>query len=92
MAILIVTYDLNKEPSSDDYANIIGVIKSGKNWARLSESCYAMSTEFSPMVVYEKLKPFLDDGDKILVFTATPPYFGQHSKEVIDWLGKKFGV
>lgn len=89
MAVLIVSYDLNKEPSSEDYKSIISVIKSEKNWARLSESCYAMSTSQSPKNVYDQLKPFLDDGDKLLVFTANEPYFGQHSKDVIDWLSKK---
>lgn len=89
MRVLIVTYDLNSEPSSSSYNSVLQVIKSEKNWAKLSESSYAMHTEMSPQVVYEKVKPYLDSNDNFLVLTLTRPYFGRHSKEVIEWLDQK---
>ncbi len=89
MAILLVTYDLNKEPTSKEYQGILGVIKAEGVWARLSESSYAMDTQMSPQQVYEKMKPYLDNDDHLLVITLKQPYYGQHSKDVIDWLDSK---
>ncbi|MGF6700551.1 hypothetical protein OKW38_005163 [Paraburkholderia sp. MM5496-R1] len=86
MSVLIVTYDLIKETHKENYENILGVIKKEGNWARLSESCYAIRTDKTPQTVYEQVKPFLHERDHLLIFTATRPYFGWHSKEVIDWL------
>jgi hypothetical protein len=89
MPLILVTYDLNKEKSSENYNNVLNVIKSEKNWARLSESCYVMDTNLTPQQIYSKVKPFLDTNDMLLAFPIKKPYFGQHSKEVIDWLSKK---
>lgn len=89
MSILIVTYDLNKERNTAGYEGVLSVIKGGGNWAKLSESCYAMDTSLSPQTIYEKVKPFLDAGDCLMVVTATSPYFGQHRPKVIDWLSGK---
>lgn len=90
MKILIVTYDLNKENKSEAYSSILDIIKSEKNWAKLSESSYAMHTNMTPQMVYERAKPYIDENDHFMVFTLTKPYFGRHSKAVIDWLQSKF--
>lgn len=87
MSVLIVTYDLVKAKSSGQYEDILSVIKKDQNWARLSESCYAIRTTRSPSDVYFELKKYIDDNDSVLIFTADNPYYGQHSKEVIEWLG-----
>jgi hypothetical protein len=89
MQVLIVTYDLKKEPNSENYSAILSVIKGEKNWAKLSESSYAMHTTMTPQLVYERVKPYLDQNDEFLVITLTKPYFGRHSKAVIDWLRGK---
>lgn len=89
MTVLIVTYDLIKQVNSEAYASILNIIKSEKNWARLSESSYAMHTNMTPQDIYEKAKPYLDENDDFMIFTLTCPYFGRHSKEVIDWLETK---
>ena len=88
----ILTYDLNKEKSKADYDGFYEVIKSYPSWARLSESSYAIETSDSPQAIYNKLKPYIDDNDNVLILTLTPPYWGQHSKEVIDWLQKRLSV
>jgi hypothetical protein len=89
MQVLLVTYDLNSEPTSEGYKAILNVIKSEKNWAKLSESSYAMHTAMSPQLVYERVKPHLDANDNFLVLTLSKPYFGRHSKAVIEWLSSK---
>ena len=89
MAILLVTYDLNKEPDSDGYKEILKIIKEGGSWARLSESSYAIETNSTPFQVYNKLKPHLDNNDKLVVITLHKPYYGQHDTKVIEWLDAK---
>lgn len=89
MAILLVTYDLIRESHSENYEKILAVIKSGGSWARLSESSYAMETSMSPETVYNQVKPYLTQRDRLLVLTLKTPCFGYHDKEVIDWLDSK---
>lgn len=86
MSVLIVTYDLINETHKENYEKILGVIKGEGNWAKLSESCYAIRTNKTPEAVYEQLKPFLHERDHLLAITATRPYYGWHSKQVIEWL------
>ena len=88
MNIRIITYDLNKELNSDDYKGIITYIKQ-HNWARLSESSYAIETTKTPQLIYNDISKYLDDGDRVLILTLTTPYYGVHQKEVIDWLAAK---
>ena len=89
MNVLIVTYDLVKEANSEVYTSILNVIKSEKNWAKLSESSYAMYTDMTPQMVYEKARRYIGESDNFMIFTLTSPYFGRHSKEVIKWLQAK---
>lgn len=88
MSVLLVTYDLDKEPNSDDYKKILKIIKEYA-WARLSESSYAIETNSSPKQIYSRIEPHLDQGDHILIITLKKPYYGYHSKEVIKWLDKR---
>jgi len=83
MSTLIVTYDLNKEIKRP---NILGEIKKGGNWAKLSESSYAISTTETPYQVYQRLEPYLDGNDNCYVMTLNAPFYGQGPKEVNEWL------
>lgn len=84
MTVLIVTYDLNKEtkrpPLLADLKKLYPI------WAKLSESSYAIKTEATPQAVYDSVQKHLDGNDALLVVTLKQPYYGQSSKEVIDWL------
>jgi hypothetical protein len=88
MAIRLITYDLNKETTSEDYKSILSYIKE-HDWARLSESSYAIETTKTPKTVYGDLEGFLDAGDDLLVLTLSSPYSGIHRKEVVEWLASK---
>lgn len=90
MTVLLVTYDLTPATSAKNHGNILEAIKQEGNWARLSESSYAIhTTTTSPTQLYERVKPYIVAGDKLLVITLSKPYMGQHSKEVVDWLASK---
>lgn len=94
MTLRIVTYDLVKEKSKQDYEGIWAVIKAGGNqsWRRLSESSYAMHTEATPRQIYEKLKPYLDENDNLYVLTLRSPWFGQHQTETNAWMVARLPV
>ena len=66
--------------------NITGAIKKRYSWAKLSESSYAVSTDETPLAVYNYLKPNLDDNDQLYVINLRRPYYGQGSQEVNSWL------
>lgn len=83
MAVLLVTYDLNKETVRP---KIVAAIKKGGTWARLSESSYAVYTEETPTAVYQGLRKFLDANDNLLVINMTEPHDGQASAVVKEWL------
>ncbi|KAA3504381.1 hypothetical protein DXM27_03860 [Rhizobium rhizogenes] len=86
MAVYLVTYDLNKETKRPD---ILKDIRDGDSWAMLSESSYAIETNETPRQVYDRLKKHLDGNDNLLVVTMKNPYYGQATKDVIDWLDRK---
>lgn len=85
MAVLLVTYDLNTP--GKDYNDLLKKIKS-QNWARLSESSYAIFTTASPQAVFDQLKPYLDRNDYIYIITLKRPYTGYGPQDVNDWLEK----
>jgi hypothetical protein len=88
MAVLLVTYDLNKEGKSKVDYNKFYEIRDKYDHVRLSESSYAFNTTETPEAVYGKLKPVIDPNDYILIITLKKPYFGYHLKTTIEWLNK----
>lgn len=86
MAVLLVTYDLNKQ--GQNYSKYLEVVKSYA-WARLSESSYAIETSKSPETIYTELNPYTDANDNFLIITLSQPYFGWHDRDVIDWLSNR---
>ena len=85
MAIRLITYDLKKP--GQDYKDFLKTIKE-YDWARLSESSYAVDTFETPTTIYNKLRPFMDNNDYLMVMTLTAPYMGYNAKDVIDWIQK----
>jgi len=85
MAIRLITYDLRKP--GQDYKDFLKTVKE-YSWARLSESSYAVDTSETPKTIYEKLRPYMDENDYLMVMTLTTPYMGYNLQTVIDWLTK----
>ena len=82
MPAFLVTYDLNREVVRP---NITGAIYKNFDWARLSESSYAV-TGTSSEAVYAVLKPLLDDNDNLYVIPLKKPYSGYGPNDVNAWL------
>lgn len=89
MAVLLVTYDLDKP--GQDYTDVLNTIKSYP-WARLSESCYAIETSESPRSIFTKLTKYLDSNDQLYVITLTRPWSGRGPNDVNQWLIDRLGL
>lgn len=89
MAVLLVTYDLNKEgKSKSDYKKFYE-IRDSYDHVKLSESSYAFKTDESPSTLYNKLKvPVIDENDHIYVITLKRPYMGYGPPATNAWLEK----
>ncbi|RGP41674.1 hypothetical protein BPTFM16_01981 [Altererythrobacter insulae] len=85
MAVYLVTYDLNKETTRPP---IVKLIRETWNYARLSESSYAVEAN-SVDAVYDTLRPMIDDNDNLFVIPLRKPYRGWGAKEVHDWLASR---
>lgn len=85
MPVYVITYDLNREIVRP---NITKAIKDAYPWARLSESCYAVSTTATSSQIYNKLKPLIDENDNIYVIPLKKPHTGFGPKDVNDWLDR----
>lgn len=85
MAVYLITYDLNKETKRPPIVDKIKTV-SGGNWARLSESCYAISHFGTPEQVYGEIKPLIDSNDFLYIITLKKPYTGFGPKDVNEWL------
>lgn len=66
MSVLLIAYDLNKEAGSKrDYEGLLKYIKK-HNWARLSESSYAIESNQTPTAVYNSIREYQDSNDNLL--------------------------
>ena len=90
MTTYIVTYDLNKEIKRPNMAALIKRLY--PDWAKLSESSYAINTASDPVSVYNALKADLDSNDNLYVITLTRRYWGQGPKDVNEWLARTLGA
>ena len=90
MAIYIVTYDLRKEATPEDYQKLINLIKEGRSWACLGGSSYLIESESSARELRDKYKDVLDDNDMLYVGAVSAPaaWYG-YSDEVSKWILRK---
>jgi len=85
MAVRLITYDLNNEIRRPPITAKIKELF--PNWAKLSESSYAVQTELSAKQVYQSLLPMLDGDDSCIVVTLSSEFWGySRHPDVIPWL------
>lgn len=91
MAVYIVTYDLDKESTSESYTRLISLIKEEGVWACLGGSSYLVESELKAVELRDKFKQVLDGNDKLFVGVVSAPaaWIG-YSKQVSDWIKEKF--
>lgn len=83
MTLKIVTYDLNYETKRPP---IVKEIQALGGWARVSESCYVVSTSKTTQQIFDSLRHLIDDNDNLYVFTLTQEWNGWGPQEVNDFI------
>lgn len=93
MGTFVIAYDLNRERAGweNDRTRLLAHIKATYDWARLSESSYAIYTTQTATAVIMACRKFLDANDTLYVITLSRPWEGSGPKEVIAWLKAKLG-
>lgn len=89
MSVLLITFDL-KVPGHD-YSPIFAFIRNMNVWARITDSCYAVSTHMQPQELLLELRPHLARDDSLYVLTLTTPWIGFGPDDVNIWLREHLG-
>lgn len=83
MAVLLVTYDLNRP--GQEYKDFYETLETFSPM-KLSESSYAINTLLTPNDIYRKFKDLLDKNDFFYVIHLFKPIAGQGNEGVNSWL------
>ena len=88
MAVLLITYDLNKGCGLYDGQNYPGVLKIIKEYqnTRLSESSYAIDTPKTPTEIFNEIKPAIDKNDNLYIIVLGSSRMGFANDDVRNWL------
>lgn len=85
MTCYIISYDLVKER---DYEKLYEAIKSYDNWARITESTWAIITNKSAKEVRDNLVKSLDGDDKLIVIKSGEEAAWKNASCSNEWLKK----
>jgi len=84
--IYIIGYDLNKP--GQDYAELFEALKSFPSWWHYLDSTWLISTNNNATEIFNKLKPYIDTNDRILVIQANNDHAGWLSQKAWDWINE----
>jgi hypothetical protein len=84
--ILLITYDL-RGPSTG-YTSLYEYLKSHNGWSHYIASTWLIDTDKTPNQVVNDIKPYLQEGDNLLVVRFAKPYQGWMPKRVWKWIAK----
>ena len=73
MGKYLITYDLvGTSETSEDYKRLIDEIKSYSDYEKLQKSVWVIDTALSAAEIFDYLKPFIDDDDRLMVIEVKP--------------------
>jgi hypothetical protein len=84
----VIAYDMHRERPGwqNDRDKLLAHLQRLGEWARLSESCYALRTAINPAEIKTALAQYLDANDQLYVITLTAPWNGWGPQVVNQWL------
>jgi len=85
MAARLITYHLKSDPQKTDYDGFARVLGE-YDYIQLSETAYAVATDEYPKEIFQKLEPFIDGDDCLVVIALTRFYMAHHNPDVLAWL------
>lgn len=88
MDVLMVVYELRKEKDSEDYKGVLSVVKSYDH-IKIGGSEYCIYTGDSPETVFDKVSPYIDSNDRLLIIRVTNPKQGWLHKDQWKWLNDR---
>lgn len=84
MNYYLVSYDLNRP--GQDYADLIAEIERSPNWAKPMLSCFIVGTNENPSQLMERLRPWIDPNDWIIVIRVCKDWDGWLTNDIHDWI------
>ena len=86
--IYAVNYDLN-ERDRDEYEDLHRAIKGCGDYLHCLDSTWLVDTEDTNLDangIWKRLKPYVDDNDRVLVIGVTRDYDGQLPEKAREWI------
>ncbi|MGX7105594.1 hypothetical protein [Globicatella sanguinis] len=84
----IITYDLNSP--GQKYSDVIKTIKNdiSSAYCKYWESAFLFTSYLTPGEMIDKLKPYLDNGDKVIILEVVNNKQGWLTKEQWNWINE----
>lgn len=82
--IILVTYNL--KPGKSNSSLLFDAIKSQGRWWHYLKNTWLLKTNKSPDEVFDALKPYLEDGDRLLVTEMGSNRQGWLPQKAWDWI------
>ncbi len=82
----LITYDLNKD--GQNYDDIIKTIKDdiAGYWCTYWKSSFLITSSYTPQQMLNKLKPYLDSNDRMLIVEVVNNKSGWLTQKQWDWI------
>ena len=87
--VYMITYDLNKE--GQDYENVIQAIKDASTgvWCSYWKSSFLIKSNLKTAnEVFDKIRPYLDGNDRLLVIEVKEHYYGRLNEKHWEYIDK----
>lgn len=88
--VYMITYDLNS--TGQRYNELISAIKEASNgcWCTFWKSSYLIQSPLSPSRITDRLKPYLDSNDRLLVIEVKRNYQGWLTDDERSYINDMF--
>ena len=88
--VYMITYDLNS--AGQRYNELISAIKGASNgrWCTYWKSSYLIKSSLSPSQIADRLKPYLDSNDRLIVIEVKRNYEGWLTDDEWSYINDMF--
>jgi len=84
--VYIITYDLNKP--GKDYSSLYKNIKEIGGWWHFLDSTWLVRTSLGANQIWNRLKPVVDDNDRVFVCKLSGDFSGWLPQNAWNWIGE----
>jgi len=87
--IYVVSYDLPRGLFGRSPQPLYNELATSRGWCHYLEKTWLISTNESIQELYQRLSPYLNDTDKILITELTRIYYGILPNEAWEWIEER---